>query len=131
MGMVWDLSEDAIKWFNRTNQNGDALLTKEQWTLAFDGFYRFRYMTSNIAESYNSVLKDAKGIPVCAMVKKIFYNCVILWEKSLSAARENIQKGYVFTQQIMKMMELWRARANTHQVTTFRSVLGTFEVLIG
>ena len=42
-----------------------------------------------------------------------------------------MQKGYVFTEQIMKMIELWRARANTHQVTTFRSDLGTFEVLTG
>ena len=88
-------------------------------------------MTSNIAESYNSVLKGARGLPVCAMVKKIFYNCVILWEKSLSVARENMQKGYVFTEKIMKMIELWRAHANMHQVTTFRSELGTFEVLTG
>lgn len=29
MEMMWDLSKEAIKWFNKTNWNGVSLLTKE------------------------------------------------------------------------------------------------------
>ena len=60
MEMVRQQSEEAIEWFNRTDRHGNLVLPKEQWTLAFDGFYRFGHMTSNIVESYNSVLKGAR-----------------------------------------------------------------------
>ena len=77
MELVQNIDQEAVEWFNQTDSNGHMILPKECWTLAIDGYCRFGYMTTNMAKTYNSVIKGARGLPVAALVKKIFYNCVM------------------------------------------------------
>ena len=86
-------------------------------------------MTSNIAKSYNSVLKGAKGLPVRALVRKVFYNCVIHWEEGRAIALKKLQANEVFTKYAMDKIAKWRAQSNTHQVTAFHRGLSTFQVI--
>ena len=77
MGRVHELSPEALQWFNKVDRNGELVLKKEQWALAYDGFYRFGCTTSNMAETYNSVILGSRGLPLKSLVRKIFYNCVM------------------------------------------------------
>ena len=39
---------------------------------AYDRGKRYKHMTTNLAESINSVLKGSRSLPICALVKTIF-----------------------------------------------------------
>ncbi|XP_020262206.1 uncharacterized protein LOC109838151 [Asparagus officinalis] len=45
----------------------------DKWALCEDGGRRFCMMTTNASESFNGVLKGARGMPIQALVAKTFY----------------------------------------------------------
>jgi hypothetical protein len=49
---------------------------KEKWTLAYDkGGKRCGYMTSNMAEIFNSILRGVRSLPVTVIASFTFYKC--------------------------------------------------------
>jgi hypothetical protein len=49
---------------------------KEKWALAYDkGGKRGGYMTSNMVEIFNSILRGVRSLPVTAIASFIFYKC--------------------------------------------------------
>ena len=60
-----------------TNEQGRSWLRgllrhREKWTRAYDeAGWRYSFQTSNMAESFNSVLKGIRGMPVNAIVDHI------------------------------------------------------------
>jgi transposase-like protein len=75
--------EDKLKELkyatNAEGKNWIASLLREpqKWTRAYDeGGWRFEFQTSNMAESFNSVLKGICGMPVNAIVTFTFYRLV-------------------------------------------------------
>ncbi|XP_028552726.1 uncharacterized protein LOC110101347 [Dendrobium catenatum] len=48
------------------------------WALTYDGGFRYGVMTTNASESFNGVLKRARGLPIQALVTAIYYNVVAL-----------------------------------------------------
>ena len=49
----------------------------EKWTRAYDdGGWRYKFQTSNMAESFNSVLKGIRAMPINAIVSFTFYRLV-------------------------------------------------------
>jgi hypothetical protein len=68
---------DALKL--ATNASGRQFLTdlipsKEKWTLAYDTRgWRWGFMTSNMAEMFNSLLRGCWGLPVTAIASFTFY----------------------------------------------------------
>lgn len=74
---------------------------------------------SNIAESYNSMLKGVKGLLICPLVKRTFYNYVIHWKKGYNQATKVIKAKMVFMNYVMEMIDKWRAKSNTHKVVGF------------
>jgi hypothetical protein len=52
----------------------DLMSSKEKWTLAYDtGGWRWGFMTSNMAEMFNSLLRGCRGLPVTAIASFTFY----------------------------------------------------------
>ncbi|KAI5657038.1 hypothetical protein M9H77_25831 [Catharanthus roseus] len=51
-------------------------LDAEKWTLLHDGSHRHGIMTTNISEALNSVLKNARVLPLKALVELIFNKLV-------------------------------------------------------
>ncbi|KAH0703208.1 hypothetical protein KY285_017486 [Solanum tuberosum] len=41
----------------------------DKWTISHDGGKRWGVLTTNLSESFNGVLKKARGLPVTAMVR--------------------------------------------------------------
>jgi hypothetical protein len=55
-------------------------IPREKWTQAYDGGKRYGHMTTNLAESLNSVLKGVRALPILALVK-IFKSTILLWPR--------------------------------------------------
>jgi hypothetical protein len=65
----------------RTNKKGKEFLKglineKEKWALAYDkGGKRCGYMTSNMTEIFNSILKGVRSLSVTVIASFTFYKC--------------------------------------------------------
>jgi hypothetical protein len=65
----------------RTNEKGKEFLKglmneNEKWALAYDkGGKCCGYMTSNMAENFNSMLRGVWSLPVTAIASFTFYKC--------------------------------------------------------
>ncbi|XP_069149662.1 uncharacterized protein [Solanum lycopersicum] len=64
MQQIKTLSPAAYEWLNE--------FPLEKWTMYKDGGRRWGAMTTNVSESYNGLLKKARGLPVTAMVRMTF-----------------------------------------------------------
>jgi hypothetical protein len=59
----------------------------EKWSRAYDdGGRRYEFQTSNMAESFNGVLKGIRAIPVNVIVSFIFYRLVAWFNDRFSQA---------------------------------------------
>ena len=85
-------------------------------------------MTTNLSESYNAVIKGARSLPISALVRKLFYNCVGYFQQRQKEASSAIRNGIVFTDIASKTIEKWRLRATRNKVKTFSRPLGIYEV---
>jgi len=56
--------QQAVSWIDQ--------IPLEKWTQAYDGGKRFGHMTTNLAECINSVLKGARSLPICVIIKTTF-----------------------------------------------------------
>ena len=68
---------DALKL--ATNIDGrqflsELMASKDKWSLAYDtGGWRWGFMTSNMVEMFNSLLKGCRGVPMTAIAPFTFY----------------------------------------------------------
>ncbi|KAL6320844.1 hypothetical protein AAG906_008844 [Vitis piasezkii] len=89
------------------------------WTQAYDLGYRYGWMTTNIAECINGVLKGARMLPITALVQLTFYRCVSYFETL----------GDVYTAYAIEKFRRAEAKASGHTVTIFHRIHETFEVI--
>ncbi|PKU77683.1 hypothetical protein MA16_Dca013475 [Dendrobium catenatum] len=54
-----------------------------RWSLTNDGGFRYGVMTTNAAESFNGVLKRARGLPIQALIMAIYYNIISMFVRRL------------------------------------------------
>ncbi|XP_038891641.1 uncharacterized protein LOC120081033 [Benincasa hispida] len=48
----------------------------KQWTQSHDGGHRYGWLTTNVAKSTNVVLKEARKLPITALVQATFYRII-------------------------------------------------------
>ena len=99
------------------------------WTRAYDGGLRFGVGTTNMAKSYNIMLKDARNLPIATLVKKIYYGCNEMWNKRKAEASSNIAEGAVLTKYANKKFERWNKIASAHEVSLFDCEQQIYEVV--
>ncbi|RYR78460.1 hypothetical protein Ahy_A01g003278 [Arachis hypogaea] len=88
----------------------------EQYALAFDGGYRWGHMISNLVECINSVLKEARNLPVTALVKAIFYRLNELFTRKRAEAEPRINAGHVFSELVTSKLHANQRVAGNIQV---------------
>ena len=82
-----------------TNEQGRSWLRRllrhrEKWTRAYDEVgWRYSFQISNMAESFNSVLKGIRGMPVNAIVEFTFTKLVAMFNSKHEAAVKLQNKG--------------------------------------
>jgi hypothetical protein len=63
-----------VAWYEQRTRLHLKPASKEKWTLAYDtGGWRWGFMTSNMAEMFNSLLRGCRSLPVTAIASFTFY----------------------------------------------------------
>ncbi|XP_070007980.1 uncharacterized protein [Nicotiana sylvestris] len=84
----------------------------EKWTLHVDGGRRWGTLTTNVSESFNGLLKSARGLPITAMVRMSFKQMAERFVERSVAAMSLMEKGVAFMSVSMQRFEKYRRRAH-------------------
>ncbi|XP_025702527.1 uncharacterized protein [Arachis hypogaea] len=103
-------------------------LRKFKYALAFDGGYRWGYITTNIVECINSVLKGARNLPVTALVKATFYRLNELFTRKRAEAEAQINAGLVYSEMVTTKFHANQQASGNIQVSCFDRENEVFEV---
>ncbi|XP_057724141.1 uncharacterized protein LOC130940106 [Arachis stenosperma] len=120
--------------YQRLRERGEAYtnwldrILREQYALAFDGGYRWGHMTTNLVECINSVLKEARNLPVTALVKATFYRLNELFTRKRAEAEARINAGHVFSELVTSKLHANQRAAGNIQVSCFDRQNEVFEV---
>jgi hypothetical protein len=134
-----DLKKKLKDIERRTNEKGKEFLKglmneKEKWALSYDkGGKRCRYMTSNMAEIFNSVLSGVRSLPVTAIASFTFYKCNEWFVKRLVYAQmvQTHHSDYVVALNIYLDTKRCEAHVKGMHTTCFDIEAWKYEVLEG
>nr|KYP65893.1 hypothetical protein KK1_012169 [Cajanus cajan] len=101
----------------------------EKWTLAWDNERRWGHMTTNLAESINSILKKTRNLPICSIIMATYtyYNKFFI-ERGRECFNGNLNTGHVYLEVTSKIIQDTQSKANTHRVITFDRISTRFLV---
>ncbi|XP_016170088.1 uncharacterized protein LOC107612843 [Arachis ipaensis] len=112
--------EAYTKWLDR--------IPHQQYALAFDNGYRWGYMTTNLVECINGVLKGAGNLPITSLVKATFYRLNELFTRKRAEAEARLNAGHVFSEYAINKLQLNQQAAGNIQVNLFDRQNEVFEV---
>jgi len=102
---------------------------REKWTRAYDeAGWRYSFQTSNMAESFNSVLKGIRGMPVNAIVEFTFTKLVAMFSSKHEAVVKLQNKGDLLPSKPNEHLNDAKGFAHTHEVRLFDISTGKYEV---
>jgi len=126
-------SKDALQYIkgigkkDETNENEPEVPSK--WSLCHDGGQRWGIMTSNAAECLNNVFKEARGLPICAIVEATYYKLLEWFNNRRQHARVLAQRGHIFSERVTQILEKSAAVACQHEVKITDFDTGVYEVI--
>ena len=101
----------------------------EKWTRAYDdGGWRYEFQTSNMVESFNSVLKGIRAMPVNAIVSFTFYRLVAWFNDRHAQAMALQSNNQKWAPKPNKHLDKAKERAVTHDVDCFDHSTGKYQV---
>ncbi|GFZ21847.1 hypothetical protein Acr_29g0010090 [Actinidia rufa] len=100
-----------------------------KWTLAHDGGYRWRVITTNDSECYNNVLTSACDLPITSCVEITFYRLVATFNNKRRQIESALAKGLRYTSKVQAKLEEYQARSAGHHVTICNWASGSAEVI--
>ena len=71
---------EEVKQLNANNVVWLSKLDTKKWAQAYDQGYQYGWMTTNIVECINVMLKGARMLPITALIQLTFYRCVSYFE---------------------------------------------------
>jgi len=71
-------------------------ISLHKWSQAYDGGHRCTHMITNLAECMNSVLKGARSLPICALLKITFQNINIWFVERGLKAHSMLRAGHQY-----------------------------------
>lgn len=117
------IPEGPRKWLE------DELLDKDKWSRAYDrNGRRWGYMTTNMAEQFNSVLVGVRKLPVTAIVSFTFMKCNDYFVNRHDEALKRVQLGQRWSTKVDSKMKVQKSKANKHTARCFDKQKKTYEV---
>nr|AAO38004.1 putative mutator-like transposase [Oryza sativa Japonica Group]ABF97435.1 transposon protein, putative, Mutator sub-class [Oryza sativa Japonica Group] len=117
------IPEGPRKWLE------DELLDKDKWSRAYDrNSCRWGYMTTNMAEQFNSVLVGVRKLPVTAIVAFTFMKCNHYFVNRQNEAVKRVQSGERWSAKVASKMKVQKSKANKHTSRCFDKQKKTYEV---
>ncbi|XP_059310725.1 uncharacterized protein LOC132062098 [Lycium ferocissimum] len=121
MEQIKRLSPPAHLWLKN--------ISEEKWTLVKDEGHRWGAMTTNVSESYNGLLKKARGLPITVMVRMTFKNLVDRFIERSSLVALLIADNKPWPPVIKKKFDEYWERARKHiDMQQYNSAAGVFEI---
>jgi len=117
-----------------TNDQGrqwlrELMRERDKWTMAYDdGGVRYEFQTSNMVESFNSVLKGIRGMHVNAIVSFTFYRLVAWFNERYSHAMALHSKNQLWAPKPLHHLDKAKDRDRTHEVECFDHTTGKYKV---
>ncbi|XP_070054259.1 uncharacterized protein [Nicotiana tomentosiformis] len=103
----------------------------DKWTLHSDVGRKWGILTTNVSESFNGLLKSARGLPVTAIVRMLFKQIAERFVERSIGASSLIERGVEFMPQPMKRFEKYRKRATVAFIFEYCSERNIFEICTG
>ena len=119
-GLLRDENPAMCAWIDR--------IPKEKWTQYCDEGRRFGHMTTNLSECINAVLKGTRNLPITALVKSTYFRLVELFVRKGQEAEAQLVSGQVFSQALMRAIEINKQSIGTMNVSQFSRASESFVV---
>ena len=110
-GVIQKANQRALNWVDN--------IPKEKWTHAYDEGRRWGHMTSNIVESWNSVFKGTRNLPVTPIVQSTYYRLACLFADRAQKAFARVGSGDLFSEYCQNAIKDDIVKSNTHHVEQF------------
>ncbi|XP_017622102.1 uncharacterized protein LOC108466276 [Gossypium arboreum] len=99
-----------------------------QWAQCFDEGSRYGYMTTNLVEAVNSVLRRTHHLPISSVFSATFYRLATLMSKMGLKQAKQLEAGHVYVKKIRDAMKDNTQRARLMNVELYFRNLETFRV---
>ena len=99
----------SVTWFSK--------LDAQKWAQAYDQGYRYGWMTTNIVECLNEMLKGAQMLPITTLVQLTFYRCVSYFDTRRGEIRATMTSGDMYTEYAVNKFTRVEANASGHIVS--------------
>ena len=118
---------DKVGKHDENDENEDW--APHTWSLCHDKGNRWGIMTSNGSESLHMVFKEARGLPICALVTATYYKLTSWFNQRKVLARELYNKEQLFSNRVSRILERRAEKASRHEVECIDIERGLYEVI--
>ena len=101
----------------------------DRWTLAHDGGKRYGLLTTNLSEIFNSVLKDARFLPITACVQLTFYRLVHYFEVRRPLGVSSRVNGQTHTPHVVAKQVALMSKSIAHSLSAFNREKRLFDLI--
>ncbi|KAK6791845.1 hypothetical protein RDI58_010926 [Solanum bulbocastanum] len=121
MQQIKTLNAEAYKWLND--------LPLEKWTMYLDNGHKWGSLTTNVFESYNGVLKKARGLPITAMVHMTIKALIDRFVERNTFANALLEQNMVWPLSVEKIFnESWRKDQAHTGLMNYSTTSAVFEI---
>jgi len=106
----------AVAWIDK--------IRLHKWSYAYDGGQRYIHMTTNLAECVNSVLKRARSLPICALLKITFQNINAWFVERGLKADSMLRASHQYPEDVTALLQ------QNHQKSAYCHVQHTIEIIL-
>ncbi|KAJ3705362.1 hypothetical protein LUZ61_009067 [Rhynchospora tenuis] len=117
---LYNKNHEACEWLMSVGSDDPQAPNLEIWSRAHDDGHRWGIMTTNGPESLNNVFREARLLPVTALVEVTFYKSVKFFAERRKEAEKAIQSNLLNAPEVAQLLEKRRLKANNHNVKSFR-----------
>ena len=115
------LNANSVTWFSK--------LDTQKLAQAYDQGYRYGWMTTNIVECINRVLKGAQMLLITALVQLTFYQCVSYFDTHRGEIHASMRCGDMYAAYVVNKFTRAEAKASGHTVSIISRNNPIFKVI--
>ncbi|KAH0691282.1 hypothetical protein KY289_018640 [Solanum tuberosum] len=121
--LIWQIREENEEAYEYLME-----IPLDKWTVSHDGGKRWGVLTTNLSESFNGVLKKARGLPVTAMVRLSLEQTVERYTRRSQKAQQLLEQDELWTKRFKMKWEKNYESSKRHFVFYWNIPTGVYEV---
>ena len=121
--MMWQIKEENIEAYAYLME-----IPLDKWTVSHDDGKRWGVLTTNLSESFNGVLKKARGLPVIAMIRLSLEQTIERYTRRSQIAHQLAEQNELWTGRFKMKWEKNYESSKRHFVFDWNIPTGVYEV---